>query len=146
MWDEWNNKAPRAMVDDGLATDATLVARLASLTDDQRSSVQISMGPMQLDAAGFVALRVNEHAVHTWDVEVALDPAATVSADATAVVVDSLAMLAGFTGKPSRTTRPSTSPPPRRRPRSASGSRPSQWRSSRPTRPTTPTWSCRPTP
>jgi hypothetical protein len=45
-------------------------------------------------------LRINEHAVHSWDVEVALDPTAILAADATAAIIDNLTMIAGFAGKP----------------------------------------------
>jgi hypothetical protein len=37
--------------------------------------------------------------VHTWDVAVVLDPTATVGAEAVGLVVDNLAMVAGFSGK-----------------------------------------------
>ena len=40
-----------------------------------------------------VQLRLNEHALHTWDVEVVLDPNATLPTDAAAVIVDQLGML-----------------------------------------------------
>ena len=32
------------------------------------------MGPMSVDFDGFVGLRLNEHALHTWDVDAAVDP------------------------------------------------------------------------
>ena len=63
------------------------------------------MGPMTLDFAGFVGLRLNEHALHTWDIEVTLDPHAPVAQDATRLVVDNLQMITRFTGKPIGTER-----------------------------------------
>jgi hypothetical protein len=60
---------------------------------------------MRLDLAGFVGLRLNEHAFHTWDVEVALDPSATVAADAVDLVVDNLGMIVRYAGKPVKTER-----------------------------------------
>jgi hypothetical protein len=48
---------------------------------------------------------LNEHALHTWDVEVVLDPNATVPAAAAACVVDNLGMIVRFTGKPTGTER-----------------------------------------
>jgi hypothetical protein len=61
-------------------------------------------------------LRLNEHTLHTWDVEVALDPQATLTDDATGHIVDRLEMIARFTGKPNGTVHDvtvHTSNPPR---------------------------------
>lgn len=55
---------------------------------------------MQLDAAGLARLRVAEAAVHSWDIAVALDPAATVSAKVVDLLIDTLGLIAGRTGKP----------------------------------------------
>jgi len=45
-----------------------------------------------------------KHAFHTWDVEVARHPAATIPAEATAVVVDNLGLVARFTAQPTGDT------------------------------------------
>ena len=100
VWDEWNAKAPADQAADMLTIDGALMDRLESLTDEERDGFSFSMGPMTLDLAGFVGLRLNEHALHTWDVEVALDPAATVLPAATEVVIDHLGMIVGFSAKP----------------------------------------------
>jgi len=44
-------------------------------------------------------MRLSEHAVHTWDIAVMLDPAAKVAADAVDLLVDRLPMIVGFMGK-----------------------------------------------
>ena len=44
-------------------------------------------------------MRLSEHAVHTWDVAVSLDPAAEVAPDAVELLLVQLPMLAGWTGK-----------------------------------------------
>jgi uncharacterized protein (TIGR03083 family) len=105
VWDEWNAKSPQAQATDALAADAALLDRVNSLTDDERAGFHVSFGPMSLDLAGFVGMRLNEHALHTWDVEVALDPSATVPDTSTQLVIDNLQMIARFTGKPTGTTR-----------------------------------------
>jgi len=101
VWDEWNAKPPAAQVGEALVADSALLERLESLPDDRRDQFQFSMGPMNFDFAGFVGLRLNEHALHTWDVEVTLDPAATLPSEVAAAVVDNLEMIVRFTGKPS---------------------------------------------
>ena len=72
---------------------------------------------MTLDFNGAVGLRLNEHALHTWDIEVALDPSATLPPDASALVIDNLDMIARFSAKPvgvERTVRVRTLDPERR--------------------------------
>ncbi len=100
VWDEWNAKSARAKGDDALAVDRALVERLDALSDDERSGFEFAMGPVTFDFAGFVGLRLNEHAFHSWDVAVAFDPAAVLAPDATPLVVDQLELVARFTAKP----------------------------------------------
>ena len=71
---------------------------------------------MELGATELARMRLGEHALHTWDVAVALDPAATVAPDAVALLLDTLDQLAGRTAKPDgeqRKIRVSTSDPDR---------------------------------
>lgn len=100
VWDEWNAKLPSAQTTDVLAADAALLSRFESLADKQRAEFNFAMGPMIFDFAGFVGLRLNEHALHTWDVAVALNDAAVIPADVTEVVIDGLGFVARFSGKP----------------------------------------------
>ncbi|MGZ4784763.1 MAG: maleylpyruvate isomerase family mycothiol-dependent enzyme [Acidimicrobiales bacterium] len=103
VWDEWNAKSPAAKRDDALAADAGLLERLNALTVEQRAAFRLVMGPLDLDFDDFVGLRLNEHAVHTWDVEVTFDPSAELAPTSVAVVIDSLEMIAGFSGRPTGT-------------------------------------------
>ena len=100
VWAEWDAKAPEAKAADALVADAALVDRLGSLAEADRARFEFSVGPLTVDFAGFVGLRLNEHVLHSWDIEVALDPAATLPPDAAALVVDRLSMTARFTGRP----------------------------------------------
>ena len=101
VWDEWNAKSPRAKADDGLAADRAFLDRLLGATDEERAAVTISLGPMSFDFGGIIGLRLNEHVLHTWDVEVAGDPVVGLSRAGTPLVVDSLELIARYTGKPS---------------------------------------------
>ena len=100
IWDEWNAKSPEAKSADSLRADVALTDRFDSLTDEQRSRLVVSMGPVQFDFEHFVGARLNEHVLHTWDIEVAFEPNATVPAEAARFVVDNLAMIVQYTGKP----------------------------------------------
>jgi uncharacterized protein (TIGR03083 family) len=99
VWDEWNAKLPSAQASDALVADRALLGRLAALTDAERAAFQFSMGPFTLDLAAFLGLRLNEHVLHTWDIDVVLQPSATLPNDAVGIVVDSLEMITGFAGK-----------------------------------------------
>ena len=99
-WDEWNARSARAQVDGGLAADAALLAALEGLSAEQRDEFTFAMGPMSFDFDGFVGLRLNEHAFHTWDIDVSLDPQATVPAPIAGFVVDNLELIGRFTAQP----------------------------------------------
>jgi uncharacterized protein (TIGR03083 family) len=100
VWDEWNAKSPRAQVDDALVADAGLAAAFESLGDEERSGFSFSAGPIEVGFEGFVGLRLNEHALHTWDIDVALEHAATIPSSIAAVVVDNLELIGRYTARP----------------------------------------------
>jgi uncharacterized protein (TIGR03083 family) len=103
VWDVWNAKSPEAKASDALDADRALMERIESVSEEARAGLQFSMGPMTFDFDGFIGMRLSEHTLHTWDIEVALDPQATLADDGTGLVVDRLEMIARFTGKPSGT-------------------------------------------
>ena len=99
VWDTWNAKSAKEKAADGLAADGALVDRIASMTPEQRADFALPLGPLSLDATQFVAMRLNEHVLHSWDVAAALDAAATLLPDAVPLVVDNLELIAGFTAR-----------------------------------------------
>jgi uncharacterized protein (TIGR03083 family) len=102
VWEKWNAKGPDEQAADGLASDEKHVQTLEALTDEQLASIDMDFfGMMRLDAVGVVRLRLSEHAMHTWDVEVVGDPAATVQPPAVDLLIDNVAQfLAPRLGKP----------------------------------------------
>jgi uncharacterized protein (TIGR03083 family) len=98
VWDAWNAKSARAKAEDALVADRGFVDRVSAATADERVG-WFSMGPMEFDFAQLVGLRLNEHTLHTWDVEVAGDPRAALAPTGAALVVDNLQLIARFTGK-----------------------------------------------
>lgn len=104
IWDEWNAKSPDRQAADALQADREFIERLNSLSAEDRTR-RFALGPMDLDLATFLGLRITEHILHTWDVAVTLDDAATLPADAAGVVVDRLGTMVGFLGKPTGTER-----------------------------------------
>ena len=105
VWDTWNAKAPTTQRDDSLIADAAFLARVEGVTAEDRAAFRLAMGPMNLDFHAFVTMRLNEHAIHTWDIEVVIDPAATVPERIAAVVIDNLDMIARYTAKPTGDTK-----------------------------------------
>ena len=116
VWDKWNAKPPRARADDALAADTALLSAFEALPEPDRARTRVAMGPFTLDFEEFVAARLNEHALHTWDIEVSFDEEARLSDESAAVVVDNLGALAHYTGRPKgqgRTVRVRSSDPRR---------------------------------
>ncbi len=100
VWDEWNAKSPRAQADDCLVEDRGLLEAADAVSEADRAALTFSFGPVSVSFDEAFALRLNEHALHSWDIEVVFDDEARLAPDASAVVVDNLAMIARFTAKP----------------------------------------------
>ena len=91
VWDRWNAMTADQQAAAGIMTDAQYVQALAQLTDEELDAISFDFfGLMTLDAAGLVRMRLGEHALHTWDVAVVLDPAATVSPTAVELLIDNV--------------------------------------------------------
>jgi uncharacterized protein (TIGR03083 family) len=101
IWDAWNAKSPEAQAADGLSTDEKHVRALEQLSDDDLARISLSLFGMTLDSVGLIRLRLGEHALHTWDVAVSLDPAARVAPDAVELLIDNVPQfLAPRLGRP----------------------------------------------
>ncbi|MHB1924531.1 MAG: maleylpyruvate isomerase N-terminal domain-containing protein [Acidimicrobiales bacterium] len=105
VWDEWNAKSPREQADTLLVTDARMLEIAEGMSEDERGRVHVSMGPMALDFDSFVGLRLNEHALHTWDVEVMGDASLGLTDVVAAQMIDRLEMIARWTAKPTGSER-----------------------------------------
>lgn len=105
VWARWNAMSPREQADGYVGAGAELDRAFAELDPAQRAELRVPMGflpePAGIDL--FAGMRLNETALHAWDVEVAFDPTATVPGDVAAVLVEQyrgpLAFLLGFTAK-----------------------------------------------
>jgi uncharacterized protein (TIGR03083 family) len=99
VWAVWNAKTPGAQAADALAADTAFLDWVDGLTDQQRATFSIDLFGAQQDLVGVLAMRLGEHTLHTWDVLVALDPAATLPADASEAILDGLDRLVARSGK-----------------------------------------------
>jgi uncharacterized protein (TIGR03083 family) len=100
IWDSWNSKTPESQAADFVGADAALIEQMDGIDDDRIRSFKLALFGMDLDAATFFGMRESEHALHSWDVAVAFDPAARLSPDAVEMLVDAIAMRVERTSKP----------------------------------------------
>jgi uncharacterized protein (TIGR03083 family) len=106
VWDRWNAKPGPQQARDAVAADMALLDQAGRLSPAERESWQLDMFGRHTDLPGMLRMRLSEHALHTWDIVVALEPAATVAGDAVDLIVDTLPMLAHWAGRggPERAT------------------------------------------
>jgi uncharacterized protein (TIGR03083 family) len=116
IWDVWNAKSPQDQASDALHADEVTLERFESMDAAEQERLRMKAFGMDVDTTTLARMRLGEHAIHAWDVLVALDPAATVAPDAVALLVDSLDQLVGRTAKAdgkARKVRVTTSDPER---------------------------------
>jgi uncharacterized protein (TIGR03083 family) len=100
IWDEWNAKPSRTRADDALIEDERSLELLEGVSADERGRLTFPMGPLTLTFDELVGTRLNEHAFHTWDIEVVFDPDARLPREVASVVIDNLGLIARFTARP----------------------------------------------
>lgn len=106
IWDAWNGKSPEDQARDSVAANERFVTRLEQLDEATVRSFRLKMFGMDLSMSGMLRMRLSEHALHSWDIAVVSDPAATVAPDAVELLIDGVGDMAGRVGKP--TERPVT--------------------------------------
>lgn len=94
IWDRWNALPPDEQASESVRANEVFVSRLERAGEADAGGFRLSMFGREVDLAGLAALRLGEHAVHTWDIAVALDPAATVADDAVGLLVGTLGPIA----------------------------------------------------
>ena len=99
IWERWNAKPGPQQAQDAVAADLALLDQAGRLSPAERESWQADMFGRHSDLPGMLRMRLSEHALHTWDIVVALEPAATVAGDAVGLIVDTLPMLAHWAGR-----------------------------------------------
>ncbi len=105
IWAAWDAKTPQAKASDSLRVDASFLERVRSLDEEQLARFELRMFGMDVDATRLLGMRLGEHALHGWDVEVTFDEGATLAPDATELLVDGLGTLASRVGVPESRSR-----------------------------------------
>jgi uncharacterized protein (TIGR03083 family) len=112
VWDRWNAMSPQDQASGFLEHDERLVEALDALTPEQRESLQVKLPflPEPVPVSTVVGMRLNEVALHSWDVRVALDPTATLDEEAAAIMAEQLSggmsFMLGFIGKADQLAEP----------------------------------------
>lgn len=106
VWDRWNALSPRDQATGFVEHDARLVDTLEALDADTRESLSVDLGflPAPVPLAVAAGMRLNEVALHTWDVLAGLDVTATLDEEAAEVLLElltgPLGMMLTWAGKP----------------------------------------------
>jgi uncharacterized protein (TIGR03083 family) len=103
-WAQWNSKEPQQQAADYQVADERLLNRLESLGADEVERFQAELGSWKMSATEVVGLRLSEHVLHFWDVQVVLEPDATLPQDASELLVTRLPWMDRIAGKPDRWT------------------------------------------
>lgn len=96
----WNARDPGQQAVECLINDREHVRRLEQVSDEQLAGIRLNIIGTEYDAVGLVWLRLGEHALHSWDIAVSLDPAAVVAPQSVALLVDRVPQVAACGGKP----------------------------------------------
>jgi uncharacterized protein (TIGR03083 family) len=101
VWARWDSMTPTDQAASFLTANEKLVQRYEGLDDGQLVDLRIDLGftPEPVDVAVAAGMRLNEFALHSWDVRVALDPTATVAPEAIDLLLESVGGLLGWAGK-----------------------------------------------
>jgi uncharacterized protein (TIGR03083 family) len=100
IWDTWNAKPPQQQATDALVSDAAFVARLEALGAAQISDWQLELFGSPTTVSDLSQMKLSEHAVHSWDIAVALNPDEAIAQESVDLIIDTLAPIAGWSGKP----------------------------------------------
>jgi uncharacterized protein (TIGR03083 family) len=102
IWDRWNAMTPTEQRDGFLQANAELLARYDGLDAGTRESLTVDLGflPEPLPLAAAATFRLNEFALHSWDVRVVRDAAATVHPDAVPLLLGQIGFMLGWLAKP----------------------------------------------
>lgn len=101
IWAAWDARKPAEQVAESIAANEAYLARVEQLSQADRDRFTVQLFDSATDMARLTTIRLGEHAVHSWDVAVALDPAAQIAPDAVAVIVEQmLGEVAARAGKP----------------------------------------------
>ncbi len=101
VWARWDAMTPAEHAAGFLEANQRLVEAYEALDASARTELRINLGflPEPVDVATAARFRLNEFALHRWDVEVAFDPSATVAPEAVGLLLDQVGLIVGWAGR-----------------------------------------------
>jgi uncharacterized protein (TIGR03083 family) len=111
VWARWDAMTPAERGAAYGPSNQRIVERYESLDPVQRAELRVKLGflPEPVDVATAAGFRLNEFALHAWDVKVAFDPAAVVAPEAVPVILEPMAFFMGWIARADAVTgRPAT--------------------------------------
>ncbi|HEX4813229.1 MAG TPA: maleylpyruvate isomerase family mycothiol-dependent enzyme [Nonomuraea sp.] len=104
IWDRWDAMTRRERADGFLRANAYLTVRFEGLDEKARETLRIDLGflPEPVDVATAARFRLNEVALHSWDVRVGFDELATLTPASAARLLPTVHQSLGWFSKPDR--------------------------------------------
>ncbi|MFC4530281.1 maleylpyruvate isomerase family mycothiol-dependent enzyme [Sphaerisporangium dianthi] len=101
IWARWDAMSRSERAEHFVTANEALVRRFEELDRSAKDDLRIELWfpAPPVDVAGLAGMRLSEFAYHTWDIEVVSDPAATLTPQAVALLLDQAGGLIGFTGR-----------------------------------------------
>lgn len=93
--------SPEDKAPDPLVADQASLDQIVAIDETERQRWHLSMFGGDQTLTDLLRMRLGEHAVHTWDVVVTREADASLAADATELLVDTLGPLVARTGRTS---------------------------------------------
>lgn len=102
VWARWDAMSPADRQAEFGDVNAALVERYEGLDDTARAELRVDLGflPQPIDVRSAGAFRLNEFALHSWDVRATFDPTSTVRAEAVEPLLEHIGGLLGWIAKP----------------------------------------------
>lgn len=94
VWDKWNAMSPLEQREQWAAADARHLGLLDSLSAVRRARLRVPYFAGLLDLPTYGGYRLSEQSVHAWDIQVALDPNATIPDRESALLWERLDLVA----------------------------------------------------
>lgn len=100
IWDEWNAKSPAQQVRDGIRVNAEFIDQVETMASEDRRGWKLEVFGTSQDLSGLLRMRLTEHVLHTWDIEVVEDPNATLLPDAVPTLITQLPSAVRHAARP----------------------------------------------
>ena len=89
----WDAKPPAEQAADSVVANQRLVELFEELVGGAGALLRFGVAGHSLDLAGIAGIRLSEQTLHSWDIAVTFDPAATLAAPSVALLIDVAAQM-----------------------------------------------------